>query len=234
MFLNSLFHLPVHVFHKNLLLLNQGCALRKIEGSPVLWVNLCNPGRPVYDLYEELIFSSWPGAKVRHHMPLTGHCQSTTLLIRCTEKTRKPSAPPYALVSSRLFSILNPSNIVTRQFRAWKTRLTRTCSTTRPRRVSLHHNFQGVKYEAEKCKMQRVKWQNYACVKGLGWNKHKFVHVVKNGSLHSQGVVITSRCSWHEGFDRYASDFYRIQMDKWCVLWIKIRSARQLYHAGIL
>lgn len=150
-----------------------------------------------------------------------------------TEKNGKPSAQPITL-SSRPYPkpLRRTSNIVTRQFRAWKTRLTWTCLTTRLRHVSFHHNFQGVKYEAEK--MQRAKWQSYACVKGPGWKKHKFVYMVYNGSLQSQGVDITSRCLWHERFDRYATDFYRIHMDKWRVLWIKLVRWDKLYHAGFL
>ena len=69
-----------------------------------------------------------------------------------------------------------------------------------------------MKYEAEK--IQRAKWQSYACIKGLGWNKHNFVYMVYNGSPQSQGVVITSRCSWHERFDRYVTEFH-IEITSW-------------------
>ena len=160
--------------------------------------------------------------------------KSTVLSTRANYWKKTESLPSSWTLSSRLYPkpLRRTSNIVTRQFRAWKTRLTRTCLTTRLRHVSLHHNFQGVRYEAEK--MQRAKWQTYACVKGPGWNKHKFLYMVYNGSLQSQGVVVTSRCLWHERFDRYGSDFYRIHMDKWRVLWIKLVRWDQLYHAGFL
>ena len=105
MVLNSLFDLPGHVFHKNLVLPIQGCALRKIEESPVLWVHLCNPGRPVMICMKKLRFSTWPGAKVRRHMPLgtarARPCEFSVL--------KKPeNLPRRRTLSSRLVCILNP------------------------------------------------------------------------------------------------------------------------------
>ena len=75
----------------------------------------------------------------------------------------------------------------------------------------LYRIFHGVKYEQKKCKELVVKASEELkeCVKGLGCNRFKFVCVVYLGSLHSQGMAITSRCVMDQRYDRCTTASYR-------------------------